>query len=318
MNKKIIALAVAASMAAPVAMAEISVSGRMGGELVDTDTGAGNLSMGDTGMARFYIDGKMGNAFAKMGYKSGFAGDLGSPMDLREQYLGYDFGSYSVKGGRVQGVMYTLEGDVYKGTFLQMSEGRSSYNDGFINYSIQFETKVGGGKLRVNYNPTDKMVMDADGNPYTTATTRTNMGSNMGVSWKGKIGGVGVFAGYNNGTDNETAGAVSQSSMKIGASMKFGAVKGTLMLSSTDTGVATTDEDSVLVMADMGLGNGLSVNLGLGTSEAGPSAGDTTQTRLAITKQISKGVKVFGGMTTTETEGSADVTKTGAGMEISF
>ena len=306
MNKKIIAIAIAAAMAAPVAMADIKVSGRMAGELVDSDAGTGSMTMQDTGMARIYFDATMGKAFAQMGYKSGFAGDLGAPADLREQYLGYNFDGFNLRAGRVQGVMYTLEGDKYKGTFLQMTAagGRASYNDGFINASVQLQTKVGGGNLKANFNPTDK--------------TGANTGGNMGVSWKGKVGGVGVFAGYNNGVDNESAGAASQSSMKLGASMKFGAVTGTVMLSNKDTGASATDEDGILLMADMGLGNGLSINVGYGTTEAGPSAGDTTQMRFAIAKQVSKGVKIFGGMTSTDTEGGTDVTNTGVAMEVRF
>ena len=319
MNKKLIAIAVASVMAAPAAMAEITVSGRMGGELVSSESSGLTptpTQMQDAGMARFYIDGKMGNAFAQMGYKSGFAGDLGAPADLREQYLGYDFGNFTLKAGRVQGVMYTLEGDVYKGTFLQVTSagGRASYNDGFVNQYVQFETKVGGDKLRVNYNPTSDQQFDSDGDG--TPDTRFENGGAVGVSWKGKIGGVGVFAGYNNGDAPEAAG-VSRSSMKIGASMKFGAAKITAMFSNKDTGVSTTDTDGLLLMADMGLGNGLSVNVGYGMTETGPS-GETTQTRLAITKQISKGVKVFGGTISTDTEGGTDVIDTGVGMEIRF
>ena len=88
MNKKIIAIAIAAAMTAPVAMADIMVSGRMAGELVSSESDGTNPTptvMKDSGMARIYFDATMGNAFAQMGYKSGFAGDLGSPTDLREQ-----------------------------------------------------------------------------------------------------------------------------------------------------------------------------------------------------------------------------------------
>jgi hypothetical protein len=320
MNKKIIAIAIASAMAAPVAMADIKVSGRMAGELVSTDsTTPSSTTMQDTGMARIYFDATMGNAFAQMGYKSGFAGDLGAPADLREQYLGYKFDGFDIRAGRVQGVMYTLEGDKYKGTFLQMTGkgGRASFNDGFVNQYVQLQTKVGGGLLKVNYNPTsDVPTYDHDDNDATPNIV--GHGGNMGVSWKGKIGGVGVFAGYNNGEASEVAGGPSQSSMKIGASMKFGAVTGTVMLSNKDTGNSTTEADGILLMADMGLGNGLSVNVGYGTTEAGPSAGDTTQTRIAIAKQISKGVKVFGGMTSTDTEGGTDKSSTGVAMEVRF
>ena len=51
MNKKIIAIAIAAAMTAPVAMADIKVSGRMAGEFVNSDAGAGSTVMKDTGMA---------------------------------------------------------------------------------------------------------------------------------------------------------------------------------------------------------------------------------------------------------------------------
>jgi hypothetical protein len=58
MNKKIIAIAIASAMAAPVAMADIMVSGRMAGELVSSESDGTNPTptiMKDTGMARIYF-----------------------------------------------------------------------------------------------------------------------------------------------------------------------------------------------------------------------------------------------------------------------
>ena len=299
MNKKIIAIAIAAAMTAPVAMADVKVSGRFGGELVDNNT-TESRDFQDSGIGRLYFDADIGKAFVKVGYKMGFAGTLGT--SLREQILGYKFDGVTVQGGRLNGAMYTLEGDKYKGTFLQMTEGRSGYQDSQISKFIGVVAKVGGGKLVANFNPTDQ-----DG---------SNQGGAFGISWKGKVGPVGVFAGYNNG-DTPEADGDKKAATKLGASMKFGMATITAMLAKKDTGVSATEEDGTYLTADFNLGNGLNAGIGYGMTDDG-GADDDTQMRLAVSKSVSKGLKIYGGTSSVETNGGDAVREVGVGIEARF
>ena len=100
MNKKIIAIAIAAAMTAPVAMADVKVSGVMAGNMTATDvTGDKKFDMGDAGLARIIFDGSAGNAFARFSYKEGLAGYIGktdTTTSVRQKYAGYKIAA--VKG----------------------------------------------------------------------------------------------------------------------------------------------------------------------------------------------------------------------------
>jgi len=349
MNKKLIAIAVASVMAAPVAMADIKISGRVAQDFTITDVdGADNDARGisDSGHTRLQFDGTAGNAYARIALDERLGRDshlhdtnLDDPLTLtvdesektdktssyngtkRDSYVGYKFGGgTSVQVGRMAGAAKNLEKDPYIATFLETrSTVANSYTGGgygsssFIDGLVQLKMKAGAANVTVQFGPAE------------------NTGSNnghIGVGVSGKAGAVNYWLSYNNGSadgDSTAANYPSQSNIKLGGAMKFGKVKVTLNYTSMDKDAAAAAEgtatDSIFVDANMGLGNGLSANVGFATRSGDVSADDATFIRLAVTKKLGKGVKVYGGLTTTDYDDAstkADTSEFGVGMLVKF
>ena len=352
MNKKLIAIAVASVMAAPVAMADIKISGRVAQDFTITDTdGAANDKRGisDSGHTRLQFDGTSGNAYARIALderlgRGDHAHDTDTPAitaaDLplaadtltsdktstddktkRDSYVGYKFGGgTSVQVGRMAGVAKNLEKDPYIATFLETRStignsytssrfGSSSFIDGIV----QLKMKAGAATVAVQFGP---------------AEYANDNNGHIGVSVAGKAGAVRYWASYNNGSadgDSSAATYPSQSNIKLGGEMKFGKVKASLNYTSMDKDAAVaaagTATDSIALAANMGMGNGLSANVAFATRSGDVAADDATFIRLAVTKKLGKGVKVYGGYTTTDYDDAsakADTGEFGVGMLVKF
>ena len=334
MNKKIIAIAIASAMAAPVAMADMKVSGQLGAALTfsDKNTNAGtdaasSREFGDEGLTKVVFDGTAGNAFARMGIDTRSIANgkgAGALVNGRAFYAGYKLSGMSVSFGRMGAALAGLEGDKYNATFLQsrrtaaVATTNNTTTDSFTaSMVIQLAGKAGGMAYKVQYDPADN--------------TDTSGGEgHFAVSVKGKAGSVGYFAGYNNGHGTENAaqatvyngdGTVktaavaatsnSDSNMKVGASMGFGKVKATLMYMASDND--GTKNNATTILADMNMGNGMNAGIGYGTNKA-----KDTWTRVAMTKSLNKGAKIFGGATIKDPKGSSAATVFGVGMAVKF
>ena len=348
MNKKIIAIAIATAMAAPVAMADIKVSGQMGGALVDSEfkysgTGyAGTASyrpIQEAGYSKLQFDmtsGGSGYARGGLSLKDGYSG--GSPT-LRETYFGVkgDWGSFQL--GRMASAMKNVEKDPYISTFLGMRgtaavPGDATEVGGFVNGLVQYAGKVGPGTLTVQLNP---MAGVGDNISNTGGETKGHLEGMTAVKYAGKAGGVNFYAATSAwdtwscteavvGTDTvctDAQVAAKNSYTKVGASMKFGAVKVSAQIGTQEWG--TSDGDSMHIMANMGLGNGLSVNAVIGQSEiknaGNPVKEEEDFMRVAVTKNISKNTNVFAGYTTSEWKQGTDkeeLTQLGLGLQVKF
>ena len=322
MNKKIIAIAIAAAMASPVAMADLKVSGALGAALTfsDSDTGAGtdttasSREMGDNGISKIQFDGTAGNAFARLGIdtRSIMGGaNAGAKLNGRDFYAGYNLSGMSVSFGRMTAALAGLEGDKYNATFLEMRKtaGEScsestTCNSFTASPVIQLAGKAGALAYKVQVDVTDNT--DSSGGE-----------GHFAASVKGKAGAVGYFAGYNNGKSTEGTPALSDSNLKAGASMKFGNVNATLVYMAADASDVKTS--SVTVLADMDMGNGLSAGIAYGMKSSDADTDGDTWTRVAFTKSLDKSAKLFGGATI-KSDDSADTTGTvfGLGMAVSF
>ena len=352
MNKKIIAIAIATAMAAPAAMADLKVSGALGAALTfsDTDTTtaktaddatASSREMGDNGLSKIVFDGTSGNAFARLGIdtRSIMGGKgAGAALNGRAFYAGYKLSGMSVSFGRMGAALAGLEGDKYNATFLEMRKTAAEScgdpktestvcNSFTASPVIQIAGKAGAIAYKVQLDVTDNTI------------TSGGQG-HFAASIKGKAGSVAYFAGYNNGTGEENAATAASaganadgtykgtaavagdednkdSNMKLGASMKFGKVKATLMYMANDNdGVDTT---STTVFADMGMGNGLSAGIAYGMKSSDAATDGDTFTRVAFTKSLNKGAKLFGGATIKgDDSAGTDATVFGIGMAVKF
>ena len=326
MNKKIIAIAIATAMAAPVAMADVKVGGQIGAALVQASedfqmtTAGGDLgtttggyrTMADSGLSKLEFSGNSGDAFFKIGMdirglmeKKGVVG--------RDFNLGYKFGASALSFGRMPAALAGIEGDAYNATFLEMRRTpavATTYNDStdtyFTSPIVQFATKAGGASIKVQYDVADNTSKSATEGYYA-------------ASVKGQAGAVGYFAGVNNGSGKDTGSTNKDQNIKAGVSMKMGAVKATLMvMNADDDGVKSS---STTIFADMGLGNGLSVGVGYGMQGSGANNKDTWM-RLALTKKLSKSTSIFGGYVAEHDDAGAavkaDTNAMGVGMKIKF
>ena len=319
MNKKIIAIAIASAMAAPVAMADVAVTGALGGSLtVNGGGGADSRTFNDSGMSNVTFMVSEANSFAKVGLNVGpgakgvdaLGNDTFNSPVYRDFFIGTKLGNGKISFGKMSGVSKNLEKDPYIATFLQSRSGFADTAAGgnqfgsssYISNVVQYAMKANGLAIKVQYDPTD-------------ATPTSANSGHVGVSVAGKAGAVGYFFGYNNGNGSDTAGN-SQSNIKVGAAMKMGTIKGTLMVTSSDDNGAA--DQGLLFTADMSMGNGLSVNLGLGQQSGDTVAGEGTWTRLGIAKKLSKKATFFGGYTGSKPKGGTETTKMGVGMVVKF
>ena len=319
MNKKIIAIAIASAMTAPAVMADISITGRMGGSLsfqpkettanhTDT-TKAARIFSDSEGMSRITFHGVAGNTYATIGYNdSNYSRDKS-----RELLMGYKMGTSSVQFGHMPGAAKNLEKDPYIATFLQArgtagdaSTATKYSSHGFVDSLVQYKAKAGAMTITGQFNPTDNQANSANN-------------GHIALALQGKAGAVNYWVSYNNGAANGTGTSTSanQVNVKVGASMKMGAAKITVNVADADNGTSAggNKETGTLVMADFGLGNGLSANAAFGSnSDRG------TYIRAALAKKLSKTATLYGGATSTKaaTSGASSITTFGVGAYIKF
>lgn len=329
MNKKLIAIAVATAMSAPVMAADLKISGRVNQQIVNVDVdgapGTTAIDNTDNGHQRLQFDVKAGKAFGR------FAIDArqGKHGDDRDSYVGYKFGGATVQYGRMANAAKNIEKDPLIATFLETrssaanassvlgsNKGNAYSSNGFISEILEVKMKAGGATIKVQagLSDNDKAAAGTPGD--------TNQG-HVGISVTGKAGGVRWWVANNNGqADGGAAGTTTdESSTKLGASMKFGKVQATLDHQTTEItgGFETT---STTIRANMGLGGGAKVYGAVSVREddSAGSAGDATFLRLAYSQKLSGGAVVYAGYTSTDydTAGPADRTVIGAGMTIKF
>ena len=324
MNKKILSLAVAAAVAAPMAaQADVSVNGTVSRDMYMDSTakgGSGGLVGGDAGTSKLEINVKSGDAFAKAawdiraaampGSHQAYAPTTGAAttasgtttstatlygMPAREQYAGIKTGGLSITIGRLASAYAgTLKVDTMTANFLE-SRARAggvtkvaSFNSGMLGFS----GSAGDVGYNIQYGPAYVDFYGYSDNPI-----------EAGVTFK--AGDVGLGLGYQSDkSGNATAG--------ISAKMKFGdiAVGASYENDAGGYGAGCTAGTACnLVFADvaMPMGSG-TLGLGLGSN----TDASTSFARLSYQMKMDAAKVTIGGS-------SADGdTRIGAGMAVSF
>jgi len=336
MNKKIIAIAIATAMAAPVAMADMKITGAFGGDYVNTSKGFGAKSdatsasraFEDNGASQINFMATSGSAYGKFGFNMGpgasanvldntgtaIGKSYNSPV-YRDYFLGYNFsGGSSFQFGTMAGAVKNTEKDPLIATFLQTrntyAEAVTSKEFGsssFVNNLIQYKMKAGSANVTIQYDPTSNV------------SSSTHEG-HVALAVTGKASGINYWVGYNNGQGGDkgttgTGATVSQSNMKAGGSMKFGAVKATLNYTSADD--ATNKWNSVAVTGDMDLGNGMSVLATIATT-GGDTAKKGDFSRVAVIKSIGPKARLYAGFSTNKKKSATAEDQFGLGMSVKF
>lgn len=291
MNKKILIAAIGAAMVAGplAAQADVKISGRVAGELVN---GGNATFMQDNGNTRLQFDMKDGSGwYARMAI-DGRLGKIGSSdgsnlKAYRDQYVGYkaDFGSIQL--GRMAGAVKNLEKDPFIGTFLELRNnavaGGSYGSSSFLNSMIQYANKMGDVSFKFQYDATD---MGKTGD--------------MGLGVKAKLAGAKVYLGYNNVGDS---GATFT---KFGGSMKFGDITGRVHYETLSPGGS-----QFVLGGSMGLGGGSMVDVSYGDRGGGDA-----YTRIAYMKKASKKARWWVGYVNNGNK-TADATF-GGGARVDF
>ena len=310
MNKKIIAIAIATAMAAPVAMADIKVSGRVGGHLTNTGSNNGNAAVttfADNGQTRLQFDGTAGNAYARIALDERLGRDNAAAGSYtrtkRDNYAGYKASFGKIQFGRMGGALKNIDKDPMIGTFLETrgtagTAGGQFGSSSFVDHLVQYSTKAAGVKVKVQYDFGDN-------------TAATGHEGHMAVSAVGKAGPVGYYVGFNNGTDGESSNGAQN--VKLGASMKFGSVKAQVGIEQNDTNAAKLQR--IQLMVGMGIGKGMNVHFGYGMNDG---ANDPTHIRLAVSQKLSKGASIYGGLAMADDSATDAVQTIGLGMTVKF
>lgn len=316
MNKKILTAAIGAALiAGPLAaQADLKISGRIAGSLYSED---GTIQFQDHGNTRLQFDVKDDSGwFARLAkdLRLGRLRTTAAPITItsattttftvvgndqslrtdRDQYVGYKGGMGSFSFGRIPGAVKNLEKDPFIATFLEyrtaLVKGGSLGSSSFRNSLIQYSNKFGDASVKVQYGPDDVHGTKGD--------------IHLGI--KAKAMGANVFLGYNNLGDS------GNTFYKLGASMKFGDMKGKFYYES-DGSRAAGDETTWVLGGEMGLGDGQIIDVSY--SDKGTTRGSSAY-RVAYMKKASKKARYWIGYTQNGSGNTADAATYGAGARV--
>jgi len=322
MKKSLIAMAIAAVAAAPMAAnAAGTVYGQLQAEItqIDNDTADGSvINMDDRSRGRIGFKGseEVGGGMTmigKMEFKVDTAdGDAGGGASLtkREMMVGLKQGWGTFSMGRLKspykyagGVKY----DAFVATALEargvtmtgkVGTGNAMGHNSFQSDSVGISAM--GGKVKLTYGIDEGAANNA---------TDGNMGD-ISVSYKHKMGKKNEIVVAHVTTGGDAAPAAEYSSTKVGG--KFGAIKFQVETGSLDT----ADHMNVFVAYGMKMGGGKLVLQG-GIAEVDDTGTandeDTTDVTVGFVKKLSKKARWFAGFRSTDVDadGTAnDVTTT--------
>lgn len=329
MNKKLIAAAVAAGLAAPMAAsADMKISGRVAQDLVFSGNGEDTRDLADWGHGRLQFDGSQEAGAvtmygrvavdARRATNSGVGNDptgvKGNPT-YRDVYVGVRGGFGAVQAGRMAGALKNIEKDPYIATFLEARNtngvGGGAYgSSSFIDDMLQYSNSFGGLNFVAQYNPTtDDLGEDNE---------------DMAIALSGDFGAVRAWAGWNNAGSDDIGDVV-----KVGASTSFGAIKVTAQYEMRDDDLNAPQlvdpdapnrqpGDRIFLMGDMDFGGGLSGNVAFGMRDDEAADDEFNWYRVAVAKSLTKGATVYAGVTSQEAVTGDDTTNFGVGATLRF
>ena len=351
MNKKIIALAVAAAFTAPIAaqaavttyghaQVEYGVWGGDNGKVGTANVANNGETVQDNARGRIGIKASedLGNgmkAMAKFEFKTDTAdgdssGDNGDNISLqkRESMIGLKGGFGTVQAGRLKtaykytgGVTY----DAFVATLLEArgnggmtgkigsgALGKAAGHNGFVNDSIAYKNKFGNMHFWLTYDLDSGKVAGTGGNSMTAA-----------LKYKAKNWEVFVALVDDDELVTATNGKAAYDSTKFGGSYKFGAHKVNVQLESgtnDQTGTSNdSDIDTYYVNYSLKMGkNTLDVALGNEENDNFGTADDKDQdfVRVALRHSFSKNTSVWVGHRSSETNIVSTATDTGASEDV--
>ncbi|MDH5784025.1 MAG: porin [Chromatiales bacterium] len=239
MKKNVIALAVAAAMVAPAAMAEVSITGVLQGELQNL-SGDGVVEgmyadHGGNGKIEFKSTEDLGDgmkSIAKFGISTTVSG---SPITPRDAYIGLSGNFGTVLGGKLTGPYKgsTVSWDPFLETSAQArggnSIGMSAHHNGYSSNALAYMNKFGMAKVAA------AIIVDEASDGAADPATTGNHG--VALSVNAPVGPVEVAFAYQDLSDFGTTGTVDNSAMKLGVKYTAGAIGVAFQYEALDIGV---------------------------------------------------------------------------------
>lgn len=295
MNKKVIAMAVAAALAAPLAAqaSDLKISGRVAADLINTSAGT---AFNDFGQGRLQFD-----ASDESGWYARYGQDIRlgrNPVTLaedREQMVGVKVGGGSLAFGRMGGVVKNIEKDAFIATFLELRNaavaGGQYGSASFENNLIQYKMKAGAMNVGLEY-----ILPDA----------ATDQG-HYGLALTGKAGSMSYYLGMNNGN---AAAATTGGVTKAGVKLPLGGMNLAVGYDAVDDAASTS---KIHLGVDMKMGGGL---LDVTFADKGAD-GTNSFYRVAYMSKVSDSVSWHAGLTQNGS-GAANDQTVGAGVIVKF
>ena len=328
MNKKVLAVAVGATLAAAPLLsaqaAKVKVYGKALVEVVNVDSSTGAVTdgvyQGDAGgRSRWGVKASqdLGNgmkAIAKFEFKLDPSNN--SAESNRDQWVGLKGGFGTVKFGRLPGTYKMFGGvkwDPYTASFLEARRSGGMSGDawghnGFINDIIEYTTPKGLGGFTFQ----GQYIADESGGDDGSYA--------LGVKWKG--GPLEVIAVTNNRESKDAQNTKVGARYKSGGLTVFGQYEdvengGSIRVNGQKL-TAAVDGSHWIVGVGYKFGNNLlHGNIGAFDADAGGGA-DTDYLAIGITHFFDKKTRIYAGYANTDQSGVDDVDLIGAGMRFDF
>ena len=250
MNKKVIAMAVTAALAAPLAAqaSDLKISGRVASDLTSSKGGTEFIDLGQSRLqfdvsdesgwfARYAQDIRLGRLQGEIANTVALTPKFGTDRDF---FVGTKVGNGSLAFGRITNVGANMEKDAFIGTFLELRNaavaGGAYGSASFMNNDIQYKMKAGAMSIGVDYILPDSA---SDQGHY-------------GLALSGKAGNMGYYVGLNNGNAG-TSGA-TKGVTKAGIRMPLGGMDLAVGYDAVDDSSDTTNKVHLGVGMKMGGG----------------------------------------------------------------
>ena len=307
MNKKIIALAIAAAVAAPMAAhAGATVYGKINMGVGTTDNGA--TAGASSFMGVYDYDSRLGfkgsedlgnglSAFFKM--ETAMDMDNGAATSFgRDTYLGLKGGFGTVQIGKFNTAYKNTYGklDIFADSIGDITgTGTHGELDDRHNDMLAYKNTFGAISLDVNM-----LFSEAD-------ATGVDDGIALGVTWKGN-GMMATVGMVDKDSNQQTAANTTyDEGMRLGFQMKLGAGKLNVLHESIDSPVALADYDVTTVQYGMNMGKNM---LGVSYTQTARDAAnaDSTQITVGYHMNMSKKTKVAFAYTTIDNDAGSTTT----------
>lgn len=285
MNKKLIALAIAAAVAAPMAaQADASVYGKINMGINNYDNGTNSGIVITDEASRLGVKGEedLGDGLKAIFKMEGTVNmDTGGFNINRDTYFGLKGGFGQVRLGHMNTAYKNSTGklDVFADTMGDLTGGDFGTFDQRRNNMINYSNKFGPIKLDVDLN-------QAEATDAAITAGNDKMGNTIAISYSGGPLYVSLATETLAGASNQT------DAMKLGVQYKMGETKINFIYETLDSPTANADVTNMNVNADISLGGSNSIGVSYTDSSDDTSTRDWTQMTVGYIHKMSKATKL--------------------------